>query len=232
MDKNMHDKNLHYVPLLGAYLGRYSIFTEEDVAYADILKPAWEESLRMSEEEMLELFGEEGKALYVQSLTHRMEVVDAEIARLTTHQRRLEKALSRDRQARSEMEQLLLECVKEIFVDEELERLHRTRRSLFYKHQYHTTQPEERKHRGISDEEIAQARTVPIERLIEGPTRVVGGRIMVRCPFHTERTPSLSIKKNLFYCFGCQAGGDVITFVIKRDDCSFVEAVKLLLAYV
>ena len=50
------------------------------------------------------------------------------------------------------------------------------------------------------------------------------------CPFHNEKTPSftLSETKQLFYCFGCGEGGDVISFIMKIENLSFVEAVKLL----
>ncbi|CRF41576.1 DNA primase [Helicobacter ailurogastricus] len=49
------------------------------------------------------------------------------------------------------------------------------------------------------------------------------------CPFHTEKTPSLSInpQKKYFYCFGCGVSGDVITFVQRLKGLEFVEAVKL-----
>jgi DNA primase len=47
------------------------------------------------------------------------------------------------------------------------------------------------------------------------------------CPFHSERTPSFTVNpdKGFFYCFGCQAGGDVITFLMNISSMSFVEAV-------
>ncbi len=50
------------------------------------------------------------------------------------------------------------------------------------------------------------------------------------CPFHSERTPSFSVtqEQNLFYCFGCHAGGNVITFVREMEKCSFFEAVEFL----
>lgn len=48
------------------------------------------------------------------------------------------------------------------------------------------------------------------------------------CPFHKEKTASLSTKSNFFKCFGCGAGGDVITFVQKYHSESFVNAVKRL----
>ena len=50
------------------------------------------------------------------------------------------------------------------------------------------------------------------------------------CPFHQEKTPSFSVTpdKGLFYCFGCQAGGDVISFLMKVDSLPFIEAAKKL----
>lgn len=52
------------------------------------------------------------------------------------------------------------------------------------------------------------------------------------CPFHGEKTPSFSVnaEKNMFYCFGCHEGGDVFRFIMKSENCSFMEAVKMLAA--
>ena len=48
------------------------------------------------------------------------------------------------------------------------------------------------------------------------------------CPFHGEKTPSFTVREDrqFFYCFGCQTGGDVITFVREMNGYSFVEAVR------
>ena len=57
------------------------------------------------------------------------------------------------------------------------------------------------------------------------------GRNMVGlCPFHGEKTPSFNIytENGSFYCFGCGAGGDVITFIMKIENLDYVEAVKFL----
>jgi DNA primase len=45
--------------------------------------------------------------------------------------------------------------------------------------------------------------------------RKAGARFLGRCPFHEERTPSFSVNATdkLYYCFGCGAKGDLITFV-------------------
>lgn len=45
------------------------------------------------------------------------------------------------------------------------------------------------------------------------------------CPFHKEKTPSMKIYENSFYCFGgCGASGDIFTFVQKMDNCDFKTA--------
>ncbi|MCL4418268.1 MAG: CHC2 zinc finger domain-containing protein [Actinobacteria bacterium] len=50
------------------------------------------------------------------------------------------------------------------------------------------------------------------------------------CPFHKEKTPSFIVdtKTQLYHCFGCGAGGDVISFIMKAENLSFMEAVELL----
>jgi DNA primase len=57
-----------------------------------------------------------------------------------------------------------------------------------------------------------------------------GGNLKGICPFHEEKSPSLSVSpaRGLFYCFGCGAGGDVIRFVERIDHLSFAEAVEAL----
>lgn len=46
------------------------------------------------------------------------------------------------------------------------------------------------------------------------------------CPFHNEKTPSMRLYEQSFYCFGCHIGGDVVSFVSKLFDLSAIEAVK------
>lgn len=50
------------------------------------------------------------------------------------------------------------------------------------------------------------------------------------CPFHNEKTPSFTVylETQSYYCFGCGAGGDVITFVRKMDNLGYIDAVKAL----
>ncbi|MCM1043550.1 MAG: DNA primase [Corallococcus sp.] len=57
-----------------------------------------------------------------------------------------------------------------------------------------------------------------------------GSNYFARCPFHGEKTASLSISRNgqFFHCFGCGESGDVVKFVEKYESCSFMEALEML----
>ncbi len=60
------------------------------------------------------------------------------------------------------------------------------------------------------------------------PLRKAGARLVGRCPFHDERTPSFSVNAvdKLFYCHGCHKGGDMIAFVRETQGLTFVEAIE------
>ena len=53
-----------------------------------------------------------------------------------------------------------------------------------------------------------------------------GNRYMGRCPFHGDRTPSFSVNKDFYYCFGCKETGDAISFMTKLHGLSFEEALE------
>jgi DNA primase len=86
---------------------------------------------------------------------------------------------------------------------------------------------------GIPDEEVAQVRAATdIVALIgeHAALKKVGRRWTGLCPFHTEKTPSFSVnaEEGFYYCFGCHASGDAITFVRSMEHLDFVDAVRLL----
>ena len=62
------------------------------------------------------------------------------------------------------------------------------------------------------------------------PLKKDGRRYWGLCPFHNEKTPSFSVngELNLYYCFGCKAGGNVVQFVMEMERVSYLEAVKIL----
>ena len=60
------------------------------------------------------------------------------------------------------------------------------------------------------------------------PLKKSGQNYKGLCPFHTEKTPSFMVSqsKQIFHCFGCGAGGDVVSFLMKHDNLPFGEAIR------
>lgn len=86
---------------------------------------------------------------------------------------------------------------------------------------------------GIVTDDIARVRQASDIIQIAGEhiaLRKAGRRYVGLCPFHAEKTPSFSVnaEEGLYYCFGCGAKGDVITFVREVQHLEFAEAVETL----
>jgi DNA primase len=87
----------------------------------------------------------------------------------------------------------------------------------------------------IPDEDVAAVRAATDIVALIGeytPLKRSGRRFVGLCPFHSEKSASFSVnaEEGLYYCFGCQASGDPITFLRAIEGCSFVEAVETLAA--
>jgi DNA primase len=85
----------------------------------------------------------------------------------------------------------------------------------------------------IKDESIETVRaSIDMVELVGDRTqlRKAGTRYTGRCPFHEEKTPSFSVNPGdkLFYCFGCNKGGDAIAFVRELENLDFVGAIEFL----
>ncbi|MFN2608599.1 MAG: DNA primase [Acidimicrobiales bacterium] len=88
---------------------------------------------------------------------------------------------------------------------------------------------------GIVADDIARVRAASDLVSVAGEhlaLRRVGQRWVGLCPFHAEKTPSFSVNgaEGLYYCFGCGAKGDAITFVREVEHLEFAEAVERLAA--
>ena len=88
---------------------------------------------------------------------------------------------------------------------------------------------------GIVDEDIAKVRdATDIVAVVSEHVQLkrVGRRWTGLCPFHSEKSPSFSVnaEQGLYYCFGCGAKGDAITFVREADHLDFAAAVERLAA--
>ena len=87
----------------------------------------------------------------------------------------------------------------------------------------------------IPDAELSRLkRETPLGPLVEQSGVQLekrGADLIGRCPFHEDKTPSLVVSpsKNLWHCLGaCRTGGSVVDWVMRRDGCSFREAVEVL----
>jgi DNA primase len=86
---------------------------------------------------------------------------------------------------------------------------------------------------GIRDDDVAAVReATDLVAIVTQYTQLkkVGRNHSGLCPFHSEKTPSFSVngEKGFYYCFGCQAKGDAISFVRDIEHLDFVGAVELL----
>ncbi|MSO95895.1 MAG: DNA primase [Thermoleophilia bacterium] len=79
-------------------------------------------------------------------------------------------------------------------------------------------------------EVVAAANIVDVVSLRTSLRKSSGTRYMGRCPFHDERSASFSVNAdlNLYHCFGCGKGGDVVTFVRETEGLDFVGAIEWL----
>jgi DNA primase len=77
---------------------------------------------------------------------------------------------------------------------------------------------------------IAASNIVDVVGLRTSLRKSSGTRFMGRCPFHEEKSPSFSVNAdlNLYHCFGCGKGGDVVTFVRETEGLDFVGAIEWL----
>jgi DNA primase len=85
----------------------------------------------------------------------------------------------------------------------------------------------------VGEDKIAEVRErTSIVELVSRYTALkrTGRNYQGLCPFHSEKTPSFSVseERGLFYCFGCQASGDVFKFVMLKDALAFPEALERL----
>lgn len=84
----------------------------------------------------------------------------------------------------------------------------------------------------ISESVIQKVRNLAIEEVLQPYVKLSrkGSTLMGLCPFHTERTGSFGVSphKNLFHCFSCNRGGDAITFIMEKENLSFMKAVEFI----
>lgn len=76
----------------------------------------------------------------------------------------------------------------------------------------------------ITQENIEQAKSIPMESLIDRPIR----RGLISCPFHEEKTPSCKVYSDHIHCFGCGKSADTIAYIMETQGKNFIDSVKYL----
>jgi hypothetical protein len=71
----------------------------------------------------------------------------------------------------------------------------------------------------LTSQQIERARQYPLKDLVGTQKNITN------CPFHDDRTASMNIKNNFYYCHGCSAQGDIIKYLMETDGLSFKDAV-------
>ncbi len=85
----------------------------------------------------------------------------------------------------------------------------------------------------FSDDFLSELRMrCDIEDIVSGYVQLKrrGKNLVGLCPFHNEKTPSFTVypENGSFYCFGCGAGGEVVSFIRRAENLDFTEAVRFL----
>lgn len=66
--------------------------------------------------------------------------------------------------------------------------------------------------------------SLPMRAVVEEYGIKISNKGFCHCPFHKEKTASMKVYKDSYYCFGCGAAGDIFSFVQHMDGCNFKDA--------
>lgn len=223
----MSDTKYYYIQSLDKYLSSTGgLYTDEELDYLYDLECEWRDSLpNYTFQELMEIFPE-GKSAAKRGLKAEIKAYKAEIARLD---------VAREEEYENKILKAKLGEKKELqrksdeYYDELRSKYESKVKSAMFKLAHLEGKPETTD--GVSEVDIEGAKQVPITDFYTDKLHKSGKRAKGRCPFHNEKTASFTIylDQNSFYCYGCHAGGSVVDFVMRQQDLSFLQAVKLLI---
>lgn len=248
--------SLTYLSTIDRYLGKFGIYTLEEVTEADHEEARLEESrTQYNLLQLLEIFPQ-AKAVAKRKLREdikqwKLDIIRAEEKKISFNNTILSRAKPENKWFFMAYRDVLLSEVVGYEFDPEYTGIYNPNygpgiitisetivsiRERQIKKAYFTLSALEPAAEGtkgkITEHDIARAKTVPIENYYLGHLRKAGHTLVGKCPFHKEKTPSFTIypKENRWHCYGgCNEGGDVIDFTCKSKNIKFLEAVKFLL---
>jgi hypothetical protein len=211
----------YYSSTLDKFLSPYGTFTCEEIDAIDRMEKEWRESLPdYSLQELLEIFPQ-AKTIVKKNLIAEIKQCNEDL--LEADRIELEGKSKIEWQSRTESH-WFWEGVLDVLLVQPFRngREEKIKRNSFFLNSL--KRKEEVKTSGVSSEQIHQAKQVPIKTFVK-----VNHAGFTTCPFHVDKTPSLKVyRTNDWYCFSCNAGGDVVDLVMKMQNVSFIDAVKYL----
>ena len=219
--------SLYYLTTVNKYLGRCGVYDPIEVIEADRLEKKWKESqVKLNIHQLLEVFPE-AKPYVKRNLNQKIKQYKAD---LIFANRWTEKFNSKVLSKVSIPNKFFYMWYRDWLLEDligEKERLIKQ-----YRFFLSSLKPNAKQVKGkITDSDIAHAKSVPIVNYYYGHLNKRGNMLVGICPFHADKGPSFTIytDTNKFWCFGCSAGSDVIDYIMKRNNCTFLEAVKTIL---
>jgi len=216
---------MEWLPNLKIYLGKYHIFTEEEFEQLSQIRHKYK---KLSPMELLEIFPEAGPIIkrnyriWNEKMTKAREICGKYL--LKTH--KILDDLTPEwlpLESKKEIERI----INDIFYYQPMKKFEKQIHRLNQLLQIIKWRRKPKCNREITDSDIIMAKQIPLSNFLE-----FNRSGFANCPFHgPEKTPSLKYysKDNHYYCYGCQEFGDVINYVMKVYNLTFIEAVKKLL---
>ena len=212
---------LYYLSTVNKYLGKYHIFSPEEVIDGDYLETIWQQfQPHYSFYQLLEIFPmakpDIKRSLLAKINQCQQNLVRAEEVRIDYNNKVLNRVNYEDKWFWSMIRDMIY-----------VEPLTEGREATIKKCRFRLSALKPRVIPGrITEADIARAKETPLTDFLE-----VNHAGFARCPFHEDKTPSLKVYQNTnrWFCFSCNAGTDVVDFIQKRYGCDFITAVKKLL---
>lgn len=219
---------LTYLYSIDKYIGKYYSFTPEELSMCDDLEKQWLASQpNYTLHQLLEIFPQAKPTVKSNLLAEikqlKQDLIRAEEVRINYNNRFISKADPQDK--------WLYTLLRDTFFIEPLTE----GREAKIKKNYFLLSSLKPQTAGevagkITEADIVRAKEFPIENLYAGQLRLQGQTLAGKCNFHTEKTASFVIyKSNRWYCFGGCGGGDVLDFCMRQRNCTFIEAIKIIL---
>ncbi|MEK6881353.1 MAG: CHC2 zinc finger domain-containing protein [Nanoarchaeota archaeon] len=222
--------SLYYVSIIDKYIGKYNVFSSKEIKYIDYLEKQWQQSQKdYSFYELLQIFPEARPAIRKNLIANikqlKQDLIKAEEVKIEFNNKILSRVKNENKWFYSAVRDILYVAPLKEGREKQIKRNYFLLSVL-------KPRTGEAKDEKITEQDILKVKEFPIDQLYSGKLVRRGGTLVGLCPFHNDQhNPNFTIyiKTNRFYCYSCGANADSIDFVTKKYNCTFIEAIKILL---